>query len=59
MFGVTGTNGKTSSSQWIAAALTALGEPCGVIGTLGTGMWGHLRAHQAPNLTGRWALDLR
>jgi len=42
MFGVTGTNGKTSSSQWIAAALTALGEPCGVIGTLGTGMWGHL-----------------
>jgi len=42
MFGVTGTNGKTSLSQWIAAALTALGEPCGVIGTLGTGMWGHL-----------------
>ncbi len=42
MFGVTGTNGKTSSSQWIAAALTALGEPCGVVGTLGTGMWGHL-----------------
>ncbi|HVW49663.1 MAG TPA: UDP-N-acetylmuramoyl-L-alanyl-D-glutamate--2,6-diaminopimelate ligase [Trinickia sp.] len=42
MFGVTGTNGKTSSSQWIAAALTALGEPCGVIGTLGTGMWGRL-----------------
>jgi len=42
MIGVTGTNGKTSSSQWIAAALTALGEPCAVIGTLGTGMWGHL-----------------
>ncbi|CAB3642133.1 UDP-N-acetylmuramoyl-L-alanyl-D-glutamate--2,6-diaminopimelate ligase [Trinickia soli] len=42
MIGVTGTNGKTSSSQWIAAALTALGEPCGVIGTLGSGVWGHL-----------------
>lgn len=40
--GVTGTNGKTSCSQWIAAALTGLGEPCAVIGTLGTGMWGHL-----------------
>ncbi|RDU94853.1 UDP-N-acetylmuramoyl-L-alanyl-D-glutamate--2,6-diaminopimelate ligase [Trinickia dinghuensis] len=40
--GVTGTNGKTSCSQWIAAALTALGEPCAVIGTLGTGMSGHL-----------------
>lgn len=42
MIGVTGTNGKTSCSQWIAAALSALGEPCAVIGTLGTGMWGHL-----------------
>ena len=42
MIGVTGTNGKTSCSQWIAAALTALGEPCAVIGTLGTGMSGHL-----------------
>jgi UDP-N-acetylmuramoyl-L-alanyl-D-glutamate--2,6-diaminopimelate ligase len=42
VIGVTGTNGKTSCSQWIAAALTALGEPCAVIGTLGTGMSGHL-----------------
>jgi UDP-N-acetylmuramoyl-L-alanyl-D-glutamate--2,6-diaminopimelate ligase len=42
MIGVTGTNGKTSTSQWIAAAMTALGEPCAVIGTLGTGMSGHL-----------------
>ncbi|HTH74357.1 MAG TPA: UDP-N-acetylmuramoyl-L-alanyl-D-glutamate--2,6-diaminopimelate ligase [Trinickia sp.] len=40
--GVTGTNGKTSCSQWLAAALTGLGQPCAVIGTLGTGMWGHL-----------------
>ena len=35
MCGVTGTNGKTSCSQWIAAALEAHGESAGVIGTLG------------------------
>jgi UDP-N-acetylmuramoyl-L-alanyl-D-glutamate--2,6-diaminopimelate ligase len=35
--GVTGTNGKTSVSQWIAQALGALGCKCGVIGTLGNG----------------------
>jgi UDP-N-acetylmuramoyl-L-alanyl-D-glutamate--2,6-diaminopimelate ligase len=42
--GITGTNGKTSCSQWIASALTALGRPCAVIGTLGTGMPGQLVA---------------
>ena len=35
--GVTGTNGKTSVSQWIAQALSALDCKCGVIGTLGSG----------------------
>ncbi len=35
--GVTGTNGKTSCSQWIAQALGAAGRRCGVIGTLGVG----------------------
>ncbi|KVC90149.1 UDP-N-acetylmuramoylalanyl-D-glutamate--2,6-diaminopimelate ligase [Burkholderia ubonensis] len=40
--GVTGTNGKTSCTQWIAAALTALNRPCALIGTLGSGMPGHL-----------------
>ncbi|HEF5154494.1 UDP-N-acetylmuramoylalanyl-D-glutamate--2, 6-diaminopimelate ligase [Burkholderia multivorans] len=40
--GVTGTNGKTSCTQWIAAALTALHQPCAIIGTLGSGMPGHL-----------------
>lgn len=38
--GVTGTNGKTSVSQWLAAALTRLGRRCGVIGTLGNGFPG-------------------
>src|SRR5690606_10130230 len=32
---VTGTNGKTSSVQWLAAALNADGVPCGTVGTLG------------------------
>ncbi|KVE27884.1 UDP-N-acetylmuramoylalanyl-D-glutamate--2,6-diaminopimelate ligase [Burkholderia singularis] len=40
--GVTGTNGKTSCTQWIAAALSALRRPCAVIGTLGSGMPGQL-----------------
>jgi UDP-N-acetylmuramoyl-L-alanyl-D-glutamate--2,6-diaminopimelate ligase len=40
--GVTGTNGKTSCSQWLATALTALGKPSAIIGTLGTGMPGKL-----------------
>src|SRR5919108_3490735 len=43
MCGVTGTNGKTSCSQWIAAALQASGIPSGVIGTLGCGFPDGLR----------------
>jgi len=37
--GVTGTNNKTSCTQFLAQALNALGERCGVIGTLGSGMY--------------------
>ena len=40
--GVTGTNGKTSCSQWIAALLSARGAKSGVIGTLGSGFPGAL-----------------
>jgi UDP-N-acetylmuramoyl-L-alanyl-D-glutamate--2,6-diaminopimelate ligase len=40
--GVTGTNGKTSCSQWIAAALSSSGAKTGVIGTLGAGFPGEL-----------------
>ncbi len=40
--GVTGTNGKTTCTQWIAAALSGAGAKCGVIGTLGTGFPGRL-----------------
>ncbi len=34
---VTGTNGKTSTSWWTAQALSALGQPAGIVGTLGVG----------------------
>lgn len=44
LYAVTGTNGKTSVSQMIAQALTALEQPCGVIGTLGTGFPGALQS---------------
>ena len=40
MAGVTGTNGKTSVSQWIASALDGLGQRSAVVGTLGTGLVG-------------------
>jgi UDP-N-acetylmuramoyl-L-alanyl-D-glutamate--2,6-diaminopimelate ligase len=38
VIGVTGTNGKTTCSQWIAQALTRCGRHCAVIGTLGYGL---------------------
>ncbi|HWQ37115.1 MAG TPA: UDP-N-acetylmuramoyl-L-alanyl-D-glutamate--2,6-diaminopimelate ligase [Burkholderiales bacterium] len=38
--GVTGTNGKTSCSHWIAQAMTFLGRRAAVIGTLGSGFPG-------------------
>ncbi len=44
MTGVTGTNGKTSTVQLIAQALTLRGETVGTIGTLGAGLYGHLVA---------------
>lgn len=44
VIGITGTNGKTSCSQWLAQALTKSGVPCGVIGTLGWGLPGKLQS---------------
>ena len=35
VLGVTGTNGKTTTTRMIAAICNAAGEPCGVIGTVG------------------------
>lgn len=38
VIGITGTNGKTSCSQFLSQAL----DECGIIGTLGWGEWGNL-----------------
>ena len=48
--GITGTNGKTSVSQFIAQALGET-KPCGVIGTMGWGFLQQLRtsAHTTPD----------
>ncbi|SEP26240.1 UDP-N-acetylmuramoyl-L-alanyl-D-glutamate--2,6-diaminopimelate ligase [Nitrosovibrio sp. Nv6] len=42
LVGITGTNGKTSCSHWIAQAMTALDRKTAVIGTLGMGFPGEL-----------------
>ncbi len=41
--GITGTNGKTSCSHIMAECLTQLDITCGVIGTMGAGVWGQLK----------------
>ena len=55
--GVTGTNGKTSISQFVAQAFQVEG-PCAVIGTLGNGLFGKLRAgtHTTPDAISLHAL---
>lgn len=45
LVGITGTNGKTSVSQMLAQALSSMGKPCGVIGTLGSGLLPQLTDH--------------
>ena len=42
--GVTGTNGKTSSSHWLAQACSACGARTALVGTLGAGFPGKLDA---------------
>ncbi len=51
MIGVTGTNGKTSCTQFIAQIMSAMGRSCGVIGTLGSGFLPELEesAHTTPD----------
>lgn len=41
--GITGTNGKTSTSHFIAAILQHLAKPCGIMGTLGNGIYGNIQ----------------
>lgn len=47
--GVTGTNGKTTVTQWVAQAFAALDKRCAIIGTLGNGYPGALKP--SPNTT--------
>lgn len=51
VIGVTGTNGKTTTTQFIAQALSLMNVPCGVMGTLGVGLAGVLTplSHTTPN----------
>jgi len=50
VIGVTGTNGKTSTSYFIAQCLQTL-SPCGLFGTLGYGVYGDLKSatHTTPD----------
>jgi len=61
--GVTGTDGKTSVTQFIAQALDGREQRCGVIGTLGWGFPGTLSAsaHTTPDAVTlqRWLAELR
>ena len=49
--GVTGTDGKTSVTQFLAQTLDQPGARCGVVGTLGYGLYGDLKpgAHTTPD----------
>ena len=49
VIGVTGTNGKTSITHYLAQYLHLMGKKAAVIGTVGNGLWGHL--HEAAQTT--------
>jgi len=44
LVGITGTNGKTSTCHWVAQALSDNARQCAMIGTLGNGFAGKLKA---------------
>jgi len=51
LIGITGTNGKTSTSHYVAQWLCALGRRVAVMGTVGNGIWGELSTstHTTPD----------
>ncbi|WP_246210712.1 UDP-N-acetylmuramoyl-L-alanyl-D-glutamate--2,6-diaminopimelate ligase [Vogesella oryzae] len=51
VIGITGTNGKTSISHWLAQAYALLGEKAALIGTVGNGFYGELTetTHTTPD----------
>jgi len=46
LVGITGTNGKTSVAHLVAQCLNSDQHACGVLGTLGAGVWGNVQAIQ-------------
>ncbi len=58
VIGVTGTNGKTSTTHYLAQYLHLLGIKVAVIGTVGNGIWGHLHesTHTTPEVVALHAL---
>lgn len=56
LIGITGTDGKTSSAHFIAQSLDQVEQPCGILGTLGHGVYGKLQNH---GLTTADAVSLR
>jgi UDP-N-acetylmuramoyl-L-alanyl-D-glutamate--2,6-diaminopimelate ligase len=51
VIGVTGTNGKTTTSFLAAAALEGAGWPTGLVGTIGIRVGDDLRRNEVPNTT--------
>ncbi|RXZ44453.1 UDP-N-acetylmuramoyl-L-alanyl-D-glutamate--2,6-diaminopimelate ligase [Crenobacter cavernae] len=51
VLGITGTNGKTSISHWLAQAFSLLGRKAALIGTVGNGFYGELTetSHTTPD----------
>ena len=54
---VTGTNGKTTTTHWIAALMTHFGSPCAVMGTVGCRFAG--KSFEMPALTTPDAVSLQ
>lgn len=54
---VTGTNGKTTTTHWIASLLTRLSEPCAVLGTVGARLGEE--TFEGPELTTPDAINLQ
>lgn len=53
LVGITGTNGKTSTSHYVAQWLHALGRRVAVMGTVGNGVWGEAMrsaSHTTPDV---------
>lgn len=58
VIGITGTNGKTSCTHFVAQALASMGTKAAVIGTIGNGMLGQLTSatHTTPEVASLHAL---